>query len=214
MKVWRYVIVNDYGSAPNYGPPRVTLATCKPRIRKAAQPGDLLIAFAGKPIDPNPDKVVWVGAVSEKLTFEEYWKEPRFQRKKPKWTARPDNIYRPIRGRLQQVQNDIHGPFDAERDTRGEFVLVFEPAWHLQLDASALPTHFSSLRLDASNRRGERRGEVPDGIAREFLDWARARALPRERAQRRQEGRPKKREPVCLRFEKVTCRLTPRKRSS
>jgi hypothetical protein len=46
MRAYRYVIQHDEGSAPNYEPP-VTLAICKPRIRKGARAGDLVIAFEG-----------------------------------------------------------------------------------------------------------------------------------------------------------------------
>ncbi len=38
MKVWTYVITNDSGAAPNFDPPAVTLASCKPKIRRAAKP--------------------------------------------------------------------------------------------------------------------------------------------------------------------------------
>ena len=47
MKLWRYVIRNNDGSAPNYDPPFTALAICKPRIRKGARPGDLVLAFCG-----------------------------------------------------------------------------------------------------------------------------------------------------------------------
>jgi hypothetical protein len=46
MRVHRYVIATDAGSAPNYDPPAVTLAVCKPGIRKKAKVGDLVRAFA------------------------------------------------------------------------------------------------------------------------------------------------------------------------
>jgi hypothetical protein len=32
MKVWRYVLATDNGTAPNYDPPYLTLALCKPEI--------------------------------------------------------------------------------------------------------------------------------------------------------------------------------------
>ncbi|MBK7522567.1 MAG: hypothetical protein IPI75_21070 [Gammaproteobacteria bacterium] len=39
MRVHTYVIAVDAGSAPNYDPPFVTLAVCKPRIRRKAEIG-------------------------------------------------------------------------------------------------------------------------------------------------------------------------------
>ncbi|MFG1463139.1 hypothetical protein V5F77_09555 [Xanthobacter sp. DSM 24535] len=49
MNLWRYVITADNGSAPNFESPATTLAICKPRIRRHAQVGDLVVAFAGGP---------------------------------------------------------------------------------------------------------------------------------------------------------------------
>lgn len=43
MRVHTYVIAVDSGGAPNYDAPAVTLAVCKPRIRKKARIGDLVL---------------------------------------------------------------------------------------------------------------------------------------------------------------------------
>ncbi|MFJ4431258.1 hypothetical protein ACIPZG_09820 [Pseudomonas sp. NPDC089395] len=73
MRVHTYVIATDAGSAPNYDPPAVTLAVCKPRIRKKAKVGELVLAFAGAKVNPTSrHSVVWTGIVSEILTFSEY----------------------------------------------------------------------------------------------------------------------------------------------
>src|SRR5437773_10541669 len=106
VRVHTYVIPWDAGSAPNYDPPFVTLAVCKPRIRKRAQPGELVVAFAGQDLNRHePHTVVWAGVVVEVLTFAQYWDDKRFQGKKPK---RPngsenrlaDNFYKPANGDL------------------------------------------------------------------------------------------------------------------
>jgi hypothetical protein len=57
MNVFTYVIANDRGSEPNYDPPATTLAICKPKIRLAAQIGDLVIAFTGSKLSPEPHSV-------------------------------------------------------------------------------------------------------------------------------------------------------------
>lgn len=78
MKLHTYVIATDAGSAPNYDPPFTTLAVCKPRIRKKALVGDVVLAFAGKTLNHNPHVVCWAGQVHDKLTFAEYWNDSRF----------------------------------------------------------------------------------------------------------------------------------------
>src|SRR5262249_14817590 len=96
MQVHTYVIATDAGSAPNYDPPFVTLAVCKHRIRKKAKRGDLVLAFAGRTVNPvEPHTVVWAGIVGEVMTFSQYWHDSRFAAKKPDRSAHPDNFYCP-----------------------------------------------------------------------------------------------------------------------
>jgi hypothetical protein len=181
MRLWRYVVRNDCGSAPNYDPPFTTLAVCKPKVRKGAKPGDLVMAFAGREIARHdPHRVVWAGVVREKLTFEDYWADPRFRSKKPDATDLPDNIYRPGPRGLAQVPNPIHDHRNVVRDCGGRFVLVMEPAWHLNPEASSLPVQFEQLRMLPGNRRGHRISELTGPMADELFAWIGSRAQPRE----------------------------------
>jgi len=171
MRVHTYVIATDVGSAPNYDAPFVTLAVCKPRIRRKANIGELVLAFAGKAVNPHePHSVVWAGVVSEKLEFSEYWNDKRFATKKPTRCAYPDNFYRPTSGGgLLWVDNPVHGPDAARHDTNGQFVLVFEPSWHFGASGPLLPERFG-LRM-THGRRGER---IADATASEWqglIDW-------------------------------------------
>lgn len=171
MKVYRYVIATDAGGAPNYDPPAVTLAICKPRIRRSARAGDLVMAFSGSSLSPEPHSVRWAGIVRETLTFAQYWEDPRFQTKKPGVSGTPDNIYRVHNGRIEQVENDTHGPESMARDLSGEYVLVMDPVWLFGPAAPVLPEAFD-LRVKGG-RRGHRVSEMsPEGWAalRSWLD--------------------------------------------
>ncbi len=154
MKVFSYVIVNDDGSAPNYDAPMTTLAICKPKIRLYAQPGDLVIAFAGQTLGPEPHAVRWAGVVTEKMTFAEYWNAPRFVAKRPGKSERPDNIYKPSGTTYEQVNNPSHTAKNISRDLGGAFVLAFETAWRFGPVVEILPEEFG-LRLSGA-RRGHR----------------------------------------------------------
>lgn len=154
MRVFTYVIATDAGSAPNYDPPCVTLAICKPRIRMSAQPGDLVLAFNGSGLHPNPHSVRWAGMISEKLSFTDYWDDPRFQSKKPDRCARPDNIYRPAGLEFHQVPNPVHGPEALATDLGGRYVLIFDRHWYFGSTAPELPEAFG-LRM-VNGRRGHR----------------------------------------------------------
>jgi hypothetical protein len=94
MRVWSYVIACDRGSAPNYGGLAVTLTVCKPRIRRSAKVGDLVIGFNGKPRAKNPHSVRWAGVVAETIPMQDYWDHPRFRSKRPDRSEVADNIYR------------------------------------------------------------------------------------------------------------------------
>lgn len=170
MRIHTYVIVRDAGSAPNYDPPVVTLAVCKPRIRKKARVGDLVLAFSGRTLNRHePHAVVWAGIASEKLTFSEYWRDPRFQRKKPSGTTRPDNFYMPYDGGLLQIENPVHRPEETRRDTSGEYVLVFSPSWRFGANGPVLPFEFG-LRMTGV-RRGERIWEKCPRDSERLLEW-------------------------------------------
>ena len=82
MRLFSYVVARDYGFAPNpfYG--YCTLATCKPRIRKAAQTGDWVLGTGSK-THGRENQVVFAMRVTERLTFDEYWNDPRFKAKRP-----------------------------------------------------------------------------------------------------------------------------------
>ena len=155
MRVHTYVIATDAGSAPNYDPPFVTLAVCKPVIRRKASIGDLVLAFAGKPVNPyEPHAVVWAGVVTERMTFSDYWSDPRFAGKKPDRCPRPDNFYRPTPdGGLLWVDNRVHGPEATTHDTGGIYVLAFNPSWRFGANGPVLPESFG-LRM-TNGRRGQ-----------------------------------------------------------
>ncbi len=98
MKLCSYIVATDYGFAPNpfYG--FCTLATCKSRIRKSAKIGDWVIGTGSKAIQRDGN-LVYVMRVTETITFDEYWKDPRFSNKRPDMHANDkkaifgDNIY-------------------------------------------------------------------------------------------------------------------------
>jgi hypothetical protein len=171
MRVHTYVIATDAGSAPNYDPPFTTLAVCKPIIRRKACVGDLVLAFAGRPVNPHePHTVVWAGVVAEKLTFAEYWNDPRFAGKKPDRCQRPDNFYRPTAdGGLLWIDNPVHGPEATNHDNGGIYVLAFNPAWRFGAHGPVLPDSFG-LRMTGA-RRGQRATDLSDDEWRRLEAW-------------------------------------------
>jgi hypothetical protein len=97
MRVFSYVVKYDYAFAPNPFHGFCTLATFKPQIRAHAQRGDWVMGTGSADASRN-GYLVFAMEVSEVISFDEYWADPRFRRKIPR-TDRAlkygygDNIY-------------------------------------------------------------------------------------------------------------------------
>lgn len=167
--LWTYVIKVDDGKAPHFGPPCVTLAICKPDIRRNAQPGDIVLAYTGRHLSGHPHSVYWAGIVSEAMTLSNYWLAPRFQRKKECRRLPPDNIYRPTPSGLVQIPNLSHDRFQTNRDLGGKNVLVFEKSW-LALNRK-MPAPFSQYHMPLHARRKHKRFELTGMQAQRLVSW-------------------------------------------
>jgi hypothetical protein len=171
VKVFTYVIATDRGSAPNYEAPCTTLAICKPRIRRVAKPGDLVLAFTGRTVGPNPHAVCWAGLVSEKILFADYWTDARFAGKKPARSDTPDNIYQPDGLHFRQVPNSSHTVDGTGTDLSGQFVLTFQDAWHFGATGPTLP---ADLGLRMIGGRRNHRVHVVTSDWKRLLVWLNA----------------------------------------
>lgn len=183
MRAWSYVITTDRGSAPNYEGPAVTLAICKPRIRKKAKPGDLILAFNGRSLSRRPHSLRWAGIVSEVLLLEDYWKDSRFRAKRPDRSPTADNIYRMLDGRLGQVSNHSHDQRHVATDISGRHALVFSRSWHFGDHGPELEDDLG-LRVPMQARRCEPLNEIDANLWIEleaFLDHY-ERGLPDTRS--------------------------------
>lgn len=95
--IFSYILRYDLGFAPNPFHGYCTLATCKPKIREYARPGDWVVGL-GSRSGTQADKLVYAMRVEEKMTYNEYWLDGRFTRKRPRYDgslkqAYGDNIY-------------------------------------------------------------------------------------------------------------------------
>lgn len=94
-KGYSYVVARDFGFAPNPFNGFLTLATCKPKIRKWAQVGDFVIGNANKQLN---NKLIYMMKVTKKITFDDYWQGAEYLCKRPVMngsvkTMYGDNIY-------------------------------------------------------------------------------------------------------------------------
>src|SRR6218665_1452893 len=104
MRVYSYIVEHDLGFAPNPFDGALTLACCKPQIRKQAKTGDIILGMGAARPKLTGRMTYWM-EVSEVLTFNQYWHDARFRRKRPnmrgtRYMRYGDNIYYKAEGEL------------------------------------------------------------------------------------------------------------------
>ncbi|WP_226375113.1 hypothetical protein [Pantoea sp. B623] len=151
IRMFSYKIVRDYGFAPNPFHGYCTLATCKPQIRKHAKTGDLILGYGSKGMGHN-EELIYIMQVDEKITYQQYWDDVRFYKKKPnlysnKANAFGDNIYHQDEFN-NWIQVDSHHSFEdgvlnqdnLERDTSSLNVLISQNFIYFGCDSIPSPT--------------------------------------------------------------------------
>jgi hypothetical protein len=178
--VFVYVVARDFGFAPNPFHGFCTLACCKPRIRSTAEIGDWVFGVAGSDL-AKPGHCIFGMRVTEALTFDEYWLDPRFEVKKPlrngsRVMMLGDNIYHRQKAGTEWRQEDSHhsrpdGSPDASNistDTQANRVLVSEDFCYFGASAPSIPGNVLEA-VGYSNGRNHRR--FPALLARPLLSW-------------------------------------------
>lgn len=183
MALYSYVLDHDYGFAPNPFFSVCTLATCKPQLRERARVGDHVVG-TGCAKRGRSGRLVYVMRVAEVTTFDEYWADPRFARKRPRMDggrarAFGDNIYHraPDGSWLQEesfhsLADGTPNPANLERDTHSEKVLIGGDFAYWGGDGPAIPDRFRDHDGDdICAGRGYRR-HFAEGLPEAFLEWA------------------------------------------
>lgn len=182
MKLFSYVVARDFGFAPNpfYG--FCTLATCKPKIRSSAKIGDWILGTGSKRNKKN-NHIVYIMNVTEVMSFDDYWKDPRFTNKKPnlygsKKQAFGDNIYRRSKsGSWHQI--DSHhsfgdgssNPGNISNDTQTNRILISENFIYWGGTGPKIPKCFTNYKgYDIRARRGHK-NKFPDKLVEDFTSW-------------------------------------------
>ena len=177
-----YVVARDFGFAPNpfYG--LCTLATCKPQIRQAAMTGDWLVGTGSK-TRQRDGYLVYAMRVSEAVSFNDYWDEPRFHNKRPnlhasKTRAFGDNIYQWDEPNGSWLQADSHHSLhdgtlnihNVLRDTSVNRVLVSDDFVYFGGQGPKIPTFGGKSIVHAGI--GHRNNFSEETII-QFVEWLR-----------------------------------------
>lgn len=131
--LYSYLQTIDNGGAPCVMGNLLSLAICKPRIRKHAKVGDHIVSFAAKSMKLNCEKpqIIWMAKVTQVVTMKEYYNL---------YSERKDCIYD---DNLNLLDNPFHCCSNIETDLSGENVLlsddfVYFGSNHIDVDENFL----------------------------------------------------------------------------
>ena len=168
-------MTSDRGFAPNPYAGILTLATCKPYIRKrCAIEGQWLAGFTSKCLCPNAGndaKLIYLAKINGSLPMEKYWDAYPAKRNCPS----PDNIYRKQNGTMVLVNDSIHTKENQAVDLSGENVIISNDYYYF--GKNALPIY----------KRLRSRVRIPAGAASygwltigadadAFIEWVKGEA--------------------------------------
>src|SRR3954468_9606994 len=96
-EIYVYKMTTDNGGAPCIFRGVLSLALCKPKIRRKAEPGSLLLGLGGKRLG---GRLIYAALVTKKpeLGRNDYYHGERF-------SGRPDRIYRDVKGKAVRRKN-------------------------------------------------------------------------------------------------------------
>jgi len=118
-EIFIYKMVVDNGGAPCVAGNLLSLAICKPKIRKAAGKEALIFGFGGKKYD---ERLIYIARVTDQLAGENYYQLRKYAR-------RPDCIYKSANGKAELKKS---AKFHTDSDHRKRDVgLEFENAYVL-----------------------------------------------------------------------------------
>ena len=172
--LFSYKLMVDTGFAPNPYGSTLTLATCKPDVRKTRRVGDWIAGFTSQGLSGDAvgqEKLLYLMRIGEKMRIGDYYHDPRFQDKIPQLESNDaslivgDNIYKPKKpnalspNEFEQLPNCSHNTHDDRtKDVKGEFVLVAGEFYYFGRNALKLPEDVRPDVPRTQSRFGQRTG--------------------------------------------------------
>ncbi len=182
FRLFTYKMTHDTGFAPNPFHGILTLANCKPYMRKTKNTGDWIAGFSSKELnndDVGYERLVYLMKVTARIEYREYWNNTLYKLKKPNNLSSNiieragDNIYKPTIKNAKlytdfvQIENCNHTvEKDQKSDLNGVNVLVSNLFYYFGL---------SPLIIDKKIRPNVPKGpttygyKTPNEIAKKFI---------------------------------------------
>lgn len=151
-------MTDDTGFAPNPFHGILTIANCKPLIRLKKEKLDFIAGFTSKKMSKGKfekELLVYIMKVTEKLSYSEYFNDPRFQckipTKKSLISIAGDNIYEPspmAAKRFIQKPNPYHNDGkDMDHDLKGKYVLISDDFFYFGRGAIPIDIDLFQIKI-------------------------------------------------------------------
>jgi hypothetical protein len=174
MKICSYVIKADTGLAPNPFWRFCSLAVCTPNHQNARLfPGDWIVG--NSPVSDG-QRLVYAMRVDEVLDFDSYFRDLRFEKKKPNPRGKPvaqagDNFYFRENGIWKRLPSRFHNGQsyfyrDLGMDLSGRPVFIAQHYYYFGDKRIAFPGRFSGIV-----RRSQGIRYTKGSIASKFIQW-------------------------------------------
>lgn len=165
IRLFSYKISYDTGFAPNPFHNVLSLATCKPGIRKSKKEGDWIAGFSSKALvynynksKSNPKKtfkgeeLIFLMKIDKIINYKEYWESDEYGIKKYSKDSliqkTGDNIYKPtinfnmgsidLCSSYEQIENCNHKEVNKSRDVSGKYVLISNTFYYFGINSILL----------------------------------------------------------------------------
>ena len=187
MVVYSYVIEHDLGLAPNPFGRYCTLAVCKPKIRGSSKLnlGDWVVGTGSKALETSTgkrrlrSKLIYAMKVTNRVSYEDYWTDKRFQYKKPRMNGSRvamfgDNFYHKDENGKWIQEDSAHckgdgscNPDHLKTDTSGHNVLISEHFYYFGANAPSIPNEFLGICHGGIGEKKFNHEQIGD----DFINW-------------------------------------------
>jgi hypothetical protein len=172
MKLYSYIVVHDYGFAPNPFHGWCTIAACTPNHQGIkAEPGDWIVGFDQAKLG---NRLVYAMRIDEVLHFDKYHADKRFAAKIPRYTgdwrdACGDNLYFTTpSGEWDRIKSPLHNTRALfKQDTKNPRVFIGKHFFYFGENAMKAPKGF----LPLVHRRQGCKSSHPPAVVQEFIAW-------------------------------------------
>ena len=179
---------SEFAPNPHFG--ILTLATCKPQIRKTKKIGQWIAGFTSLRCGGTKvgeERLIYLMKVTDKITYDRYWAEYPQKRNNPDaddLSQYGDNIYQPLgNGNYRQTPNNHHDEHNRCHDLHSNMVLLSTEFYYFgKCHALKIPPHLRPNIPKGQCACGVRSYDIDA-----FIDYVRKNApadIPRNRTNR------------------------------